>query len=85
MTAALENSAEKIIKVHTCEIRDNNDNKIAVRYFRTHDEAVAEQNRLLSYEWVGYMAAPIVSAYKTTPKALEELVRSTNAKIGEGE
>lgn len=85
MTATLENSAEKIIKVHTCEIRDNNDNKIAVRYFRTHDEAVAEQNRLLSYEWVGYMAAPIVSAYETTPKALEELVRSTNAKISEGE
>lgn len=72
-------------KVYTCEIRDNNNSKIAVRYFRTRDEAVIEQNRLLSYEWVGYMAAPIVSAYETTPKALEELVRTTSIKFTEDE
>lgn len=57
-------------KVYACEIRDDNDKTIAVRYFRTREEADNAQLMLLTFDWFGAMAAPIVSTYNITVEAL---------------
>ena len=62
-------------KVYACEIRDNNNNIVAARYFRTREEADNAQFMLLSFDWFGYKSAPIVSTYSVTGKALKQLVR----------
>ena len=58
-------------KVYACEIRDNNDNILAARYFRTREEADNAQFMLLSFDWFGYMSAPIVSTYNKKEKGLK--------------
>lgn len=63
------------MKLFKVSLRNADDIEVAYRYFRTREEASAEQSHMLGYDWAGFMAAPIIEATDVPDEAADKLIR----------